>query len=73
MKEINCIGDFCPIPILKVKKALENCKHGENFTVVADHDCVRESIEEYLDRTNFSYSVRELEDGIFEISITENG
>lgn len=72
MNEINCIGDFCPVPILKIKKALENCKPGDNFTVIADHDCVRESIEEFLDRKKFDYSVEELANGIFEISITKN-
>ncbi len=72
MKEINCIGDFCPIPILKIKKMLESCEPGETFVAISDHDCVRESIEEFLSRMRFSYSIKELNDGIFQVLITKN-
>ena len=72
MKEINCIGDFCPIPILKIKKALETCQIGDTLSVIADHDCVLESIEEYLDRNHFGFRLEPQEDGIFIITITKN-
>lgn len=72
MKEINCIGDFCPVPILKIQKALEASLPGESIDVISDHDCVRESIEEFLDRKRFSYSIEELDDGIFRIHIASS-
>lgn len=72
MKEINCIGDFCPVPILKIQKALESCTPGESFDVISDHDCVLESIEEFLERKSFNYVIEELDNGIFRIHITSN-
>lgn len=69
MKEINCIGDFCPVPILKIQKALETCSPGDSFDVISDHDCVRESIEEYLGRMQFTYTITELDGGLFRVTI----
>ena len=70
MKTVNCIGDFCPIPILKIKHALETLAPGESMLAVTDLDCVLESIDTFLDRTHVLHTVQETDDQVFEITIT---
>ena len=35
-KTIDCIGLFCPMPIIKTKEVLDNMKPGETLEVVSD-------------------------------------
>lgn len=51
---------------------LEATKPGETFAAISDHDCVRESIEEYLGSLHFSYSIEELNNDIYRIFITKD-
>ncbi len=69
MDTIDCIGDFCPIPILKIKMMLQTLKPGDSFQVMTDHDCVLESIDEFLTRKVISYTVEEMNHGIFIITV----
>ncbi|MTI66078.1 MAG: sulfurtransferase TusA family protein [Firmicutes bacterium] len=69
MKKIDCLGDMCPIPILKTKKALKKVKSKETVQVVTDHSCVLESM-----LSNFKehkITSEEVINGIWEIYITK--
>ncbi len=46
MDIIDCLGDMCPIPMIKVEKMLELMKPGDEFMVVSDHSCTVASIRE---------------------------
>ena len=47
MHEIDCLGDMCPIPIMKLKQCREIKEHGGQIKLVTDHSCVVESIGSY--------------------------
>lgn len=36
-KEINCIGDNCPMPLIKTREAILNSKPGEVIRIIGDH------------------------------------
>ena len=44
--KIDCFGDRCHIPVLKVEKALDKIAKGESFMIITDHSCVVQSIED---------------------------
>ncbi len=44
MKKVDCLGDMCPIPIIKARKALNSASSGETIKVVTDHSCVLEAV-----------------------------
>ncbi|WP_430883153.1 sulfurtransferase TusA family protein [Fusibacter sp. JL216-2] len=71
MIKLDCFGEFCPIPLLKIQKELKNIASGDSLLVVTDHSCVLESIEDYLERIPSSYDVDEVMNGVWEITITK--
>lgn len=71
MNKIDCFGDICPIPILKMQHELEILKPGESFEMVVDHSCVIESIQDSLKKTNIKFEIEEVMNGVWEIIITK--
>lgn len=71
MKELNCLGDMCPIPIMKLKQCSE-LKAGEKLKLITDHSCVVESISDYCDKNQISIHVVEPMNGIWELFIEKN-
>lgn len=70
MRTIDCLGDICPIPILKTKKELKSIKPGEVVKVVTDHSCVLESVIINFKKYNITYE--EVINGVWEIFITKS-
>lgn len=71
MHKIDCFGDICPIPLLKMQNELDQIQVGDSFMMVVDHSCVIESIKEYLDKRNLTFEVDEVINGVWEITITK--
>lgn len=47
MDIIDCMGDMCPIPMIKIEKKLQSMKPGDDdFMVISDHSCTLTSIRE---------------------------
>ncbi len=69
MKEINCLGDMCPVPIMKLKQCKE-LKAGESLKLITDHSCVVESITEYCQKHAFHIQSEEPMNGIWELTIS---
>lgn len=69
MKKIDCLGEYCPIPILRIKEHLKNIPKGEEFMVVTDHSCVFQSIQDYCKKTKLKIHVDEVINGVWEITI----
>lgn len=64
---IDCLGDMCPVPILKIQKQLKKTKTGISIKVITDHSCVAESIKNHYSNKNFSIEFDEVMNGIWEI------
>ena len=71
MNKIDCFGDICPIPLLKMQNEMEHLKSGETFQMVVDHSCVIESIKEHLNRSDYHFEIDEVMNGVWEIFITK--
>ena len=67
MKVLDCFGDICPIPVIKVEKELENLKQGEKFMMVTDHSCVVKSVKEKYK----NIVINEPLNGVWEITFTK--
>ena len=53
--EINCIGDTCPIPVIKTKKALKEIGENGTISVLTDNIEAIENIEKMVKDMNCSY------------------
>ena len=67
IKVLDCFGDICPIPVIKVQKQLEEMKEGEQFMLVTDHSCVAKSIKDKYENV----SIVEPMNGVWEITFTK--
>ncbi|HMM19737.1 MAG TPA: sulfurtransferase TusA family protein [Selenomonadales bacterium] len=67
---IDALGDFCPIPNLKVQKALSQTKAGDRIVLLTDHSCTVTTIKEEMRRRRLVPKVEEVENGIWRITIT---
>lgn len=71
MNKIDCFGDMCPVPLLKLKKQLKEQPDGIPVTIVVDHSCVVESIEDYYNSDRYDLVVDEVINGVWEITVTK--
>jgi len=72
MKKVDCLGEFCPIPILRIKQELKILPRGESFMLVTDHSCVLQSITDHFENSpNISLQPEEVINGVWEIIITK--
>ncbi|SJZ48718.1 sulfurtransferase TusA family protein [Garciella nitratireducens] len=70
MKTIDCLGDMCPIPILKAQKALKLSPSGTTIKVVTDHSCTLESMLNHFKK--YEITSTEVINGVWEIFITKS-
>ncbi|HBR03754.1 MAG TPA: sulfurtransferase TusA family protein [Ruminiclostridium sp.] len=70
MITIDCLGEMCPIPVLKTKKALKSLSKHDSVKVITDHNCVAQSIISHFDKRGFSVQPEEVMNGVWEIIIT---
>ena len=71
IKKIDCFGDICPIPILKIEHMLADIDAGESFMVVVDHSCTIEAIRDKYGKKKHEISIDEVMNGVWEIVITK--
>jgi TusA-related sulfurtransferase len=69
MIKIDCIGDMCPIPIVRLKKAFEN--GATEILLVTDHSCVVSSLEDFIPHMQLYYEIDEIIPGVWEIFVTK--
>lgn len=71
MMKIDCFGDICPVPLIKIQQKLDEISIGESFMLVVDHSCVVESINDYYTDTSHTIICDEVMNGVWEITITK--
>lgn len=62
---IDCFGDICPVPILKIEAKLKTIKPGDEFMVVTDHSCTLESIRDMY--SSIVTNIDEVMNGVWEV------
>ncbi|TZE81408.1 sulfurtransferase TusA family protein [Calorimonas adulescens] len=67
--DIDCFGEMCPVPMLKLKGILKDLKDGDSIKLVTDHSCVLSSISDYLKHRRLKVEIEEVINGVWEIYI----
>lgn len=70
IRELDCFGEICPVPVLRIKKELQSMKSGETLKVISDHSCVVESVTDNFKRAKVKIENEEVINGVWEIFIT---
>ncbi len=72
MIKIDCLGDICPVPVIRLKAVIDLIKNGEEYMLITDHSCTISSIEAFCKIHNLKHNTEEIINGVWEITITAN-
>jgi len=67
MRQINAIGDACPLPVIKTKKGLDAIESGQ-LVVLVDNEIAVQNIRRLAGATGCQFDVRQQE-GVFHITL----
>ena len=71
MKEftLDCMGEACPIPLIKTEKKMKELAVGDILIVEIDHSCAMKNIPEWSRNQGYNVEIDEIDDGEWEIVI----
>lgn len=69
MDKIDCFGEICPVPLIKLQKKMKLLQRGETVMLVVDHSCSLEAIKEYYNDQEHIIHVEEVINGVWEITV----
>ncbi|MCY6369269.1 sulfurtransferase TusA family protein [Clostridium ganghwense] len=69
VREMDCLSEACPVPLLRAMKELKTMKPGDILILHSDHSCVGISVQEWASKNQYQVEVIEVEDGEWEIYI----
>lgn len=66
---LNCLGEACPVPLIKTQKKLEKMNIGDVIIVEIDHSCAMKNIPEWARNVGHNVDIEEVDDGQWEVFI----
>ncbi len=66
---LDCMGEACPVPLIKTEKALEKLEAGDVLIVQIDHSCAMKNVPEWARKQGHNVEIEEVDDGEWEIFI----
>ncbi len=66
---LDCLGEACPIPLVKAEKALAKLSAGDVLIVEVDHSCAMKNVPEWAIKNGHNVEIEEVEDGQWNIFI----
>ena len=70
MKEINSLGDICPIPVIKVKKALSEASN-IGVLISVDNKISVQNLEKFAKSLGYEFSYEQKDGAHFEVKIVK--
>ena len=67
--ELDCMGEACPVPLIKCEKALEGMDVGDVLICQIDHSCAMKNVPEWAREQGHNVEVEEIDDGEWEVII----
>jgi tRNA 2-thiouridine synthesizing protein A len=69
VEKIDCLGDICPVPIVRLQEKLPQIKKGKAVLLVTDHSCTRQSVSDFCKLHHLQFKADEVINGVWEIGI----
>ena len=67
--ELDCMGEACPVPLVKAQKKLEELEIGDVLIVAIDHSCAMKNLPEWARTEGHNVEIEEVDDGEWEVII----
>ncbi len=71
MAEVNldCLGEACPVPLIKTQKAMEKMALNDVIIVNIDHSCAMKNIPDWAREAGHNVEIEEVAEGEWNIII----
>lgn len=66
---LDCLGEACPVPLIKTEKAIEKLDKGDVLIVQIDHSCAMKNVPEWARKQGYNVEIEEVGDGEWECVI----
>ena len=66
---LDCLGEACPVPLIKTEKELEKMDSGDVLIVQIDHSCAMKNVPEWARKQGHEVELEEIDDGEWECII----
>lgn len=66
---LDCLGEACPIPLMKTEKKIKELAIGDILVVSIDHSCAMKNVPEWSRKQGYNVEIEEVDDGEWEIII----
>lgn len=66
---LDCLGEACPVPLIKTEKALAELEPGDVLIVQMDHSCAMKNVPEWARKQGHNVEIEEVDDGEWECFI----
>ena len=67
--ELDCMGEACPVPLMKTEKKMNTLAAGDVLVVHIDHSCAMKNVPEWARKQGFNMEVEEVDDGEWDVII----
>lgn len=66
---LDCMGEACPIPLVKTENELKKLQIGDVLIVQIDHSCAMKNVPEWARKEGHNVEIEEVDDGEWEVII----
>ena len=66
---LDCMGEACPVPLIKAEKALAELVAGDVLIVEVDHSCAMKNVPEWARKEGHNVEIEEVDEGEWEVII----
>ena len=68
-KYLDCLGEACPVPLMKTQKELESMQKGDILVVGIDHTCAMKNVPDWARSQGYNVDIEEVGEGEWEVTI----
>lgn len=68
-KELDCLGEACPVPLVKAQNEIEKMEVGDVLIVNIDHSCAMKNVPDWAREAGHAVELEEVDDGEWNIVI----
>ena len=66
---LDCMGEACPVPLIKTENAIKKLEIGDVLVVQIDHSCAMKNVPEWARKEGHNVEIEEVSDGEWEVII----
>jgi len=67
--ELDCMGEACPVPLIKLENKLNTLEIGDLVIVQIDHSCAMKNVPEWARKQGHNVEIEEVDDGEWEVFV----